>query len=136
MAGLSDVDDDTISSIEGVEQIPDLFMAAKRDYPIHPKHHHLLVELKAPNVPLGRKEIEQVRRYADVISDSSEFDKTSTSWDIFLVSAKASKSVQRDRGQKGLEYGVLWQWETMTVHAFEWSEIIVSFRRACMKRFC
>jgi hypothetical protein len=123
-AGLPDIDDDAIACIEGVEQIPDLFLAAQRDYPVHPKHHHVLVELKAPRVPLGPGEVEQVRRYADVISESPEFDKESTFWDIYLVSAKISDRVAKDRSQKGKEHGVLWQWDMMTVWAFEWSEII------------
>jgi hypothetical protein len=123
-AGLADIDEETVASIQGVEQIPDLFLAAQRDYPIHPKHHHLLVELKAPRVVLGSEETEQVRKYADVISESAEFDKNSTFWDIYLVSAKVSDRVDRDRNQKDKEPGVLWQWETMTVWALEWSEII------------
>ena len=101
-----------------------MFLAAQRDYPFDPKHHHLLVELKAPNVSLGRKEVEQIRKYRDVIDDSHEFDKASTFWDIYLVSSKASESVSKDRHQKGLEHGVVWQGDNMIVWALEWSEII------------
>lgn len=123
-ANLSNITDDEIAQIDGIENIPDLFLAAQRDYPVDPKHHHLLVELKAPSVPLGRKEVEQIRRYRDVIFESHEFDKESTFWDIYLVSSKASGAVEKDRHQKNLEHGIVWQGENMNVWAFEWSEII------------
>ena len=125
LAGLDDSGSDLdVSQIAGVEDIPDLFMVAVRDYPIAPKHHHLLVELKSPKTSLGRKECEQIRRYADTILESHEFDKTSTYWDLFLVSGKVTKEIDRDRNQKDAPHGRLWVWDNCTVWAFEWSELI------------
>jgi hypothetical protein len=127
-AGLTDVSDDEISKIQGAQNIPDLFLAATRDYPLAIKHHHALVELKAPNATLGKNERDQVRRYADTILDSHEFEKKSTHWDIFLVSKKCTKEIERDRNQKNLPHGCLYQWDEMSVWAFEWSEIITKAR--------
>lgn len=127
-ASLSEIDEEALERVTGVADIPDLFLAATRDFPIRPKHHHLLVELKAPNVALGRKEVEQVRRYADTILESHEFDKTSTRWDIFLVSTRCNKEIERDRNQKDKPHGVLFEWDTMTLWALEWSEIITNAR--------
>ncbi len=123
-AGLDDVPDGIIQGIKGIKDIPDLFLAASRDYPVEPKHHHVIVELKAPSVSLGRKEVQQLRRYAECILESHEFDKHSTRWDMFLVSAKANKEIERDRNQKDKPYGCLWEWENMTLWAFEWNEVI------------
>jgi hypothetical protein len=123
-AGLPDVDEAVLNAIEGVDTIPDLFLTATRDYPIQPRHHYILIEIKAPLVSLGTKERDQIRKYAETILDSSEFDKSNTHYDLFLVSGKASKQIDRDRKQKDLPYGCLWQWDEMTVWAFEWSEII------------
>jgi hypothetical protein len=127
-AELTEISDENINSISGIKDIPDLFLAANRDYPIEPKHHHLLVELKAPSVSIGRKEVEQVRRYAETLLESHEFDKRSTRWDIFLVSAKVTSQIDRDRSQKDKLHGVLYEWENMTVWALEWSEIINNAR--------
>lgn len=124
LAGLGDPDISVPDPIKGMDDIPDLFLAASRDYPIMPKHHHVLVEIKAPSVSLGKKERDQIRRYAETIMDASEFDKASTHYDLFLVSAKASKEIDRDRKQKDKPYGCLWEWDNMSVWAFEWSEII------------
>ena len=122
-AGLDDISEERIASIKGVNDIPDLFLASTRDYPVFPKHHHLLVEIKAPTVPLGRKERDQIRRYAETILDSDEFDKTSTHWDLFLVSARVTEEIQRDRTQKDSPHGRLVAWDNMDVWAFEWNEI-------------
>jgi hypothetical protein len=127
LAGL----DPTITDLNGLEggrKIPDLFLAATRDYPVNPKQYHVLVELKAPGVKLGRKEVEQIRKYAEIILESSEFDKTATRWDLFLVSAHATSEIKRDREQKDKPHGCLWDWPNMTVWAFEWSEIISNAR--------
>ena len=124
LAGLGDADDAALDSVKGLDDIPDLFLAASRDYPIKPKHHHVLVEIKAPSVSLGKKERDQIRRYAETILESSEFDKSSTHYDLFLVSARASKEIDRDRNQKDKPYGCLWEWDELSVWAFEWSEII------------
>jgi hypothetical protein len=69
------------------------------------EHHHRLVELKAPSKSLGHKEVEQIRKYADTIVDSHQFDKRSTKWDLFPVSAKATREIHRGRKQKGRPYG-------------------------------
>jgi len=127
-AGLEQVSDGVLQDLAGVKDIPDLFLAATRDYPTQPRHHHLLVERKAPSVSLAKKERDQVRRYADTILESSEFDKTSTHWDIYLVSSEVQKEIERDRNQKDRPHGCLCAWDNMSVWAFEWSEIITRAR--------
>jgi len=127
-AGLPEVDDKALENISGLSDIPDLFLAATRDFPVEPKHHHLLVELKAPGVSLGRTEVEQIRRYADTILESHQFDRTSTRWDIVLVSSRCTREIERDRNQKDKPHGVVYEWENMTLWALEWSELISNAR--------
>jgi Histidine kinase-, DNA gyrase B-, and HSP90-like ATPase len=128
LAKLTDAEDIKLSSVAGVTDIPDLYLASGRDYPFAPKHRHLLVEIKAPSVSLGRQERDQIRRYADTILKSHEFDKENTHWDVFLVSARCTDEIEMDRNQKDSPHGRLWQWESMNVWAFEWSEIITRAR--------
>lgn len=127
-AGLPDVDDKALEEVSGLSDIPDLFLAATRDFPLEPKHHHLLVELKAPVVSLGRAEVEQIRRYADTILESHQFDRASTRWDIVLVSSRCTREIERDRNQKDKPHGVVYEWENMTLWALEWSELITNAR--------
>jgi hypothetical protein len=46
---------------------------------------HLVVELKAPGITLGRKELNQVDDYADTILSKSVFATDKATWDIILV---------------------------------------------------
>jgi hypothetical protein len=129
IADLPSVPDDVLKLVKGGQNIPDLFLAATKDYPSEPKHHHLLVELKAPKVPIGTKELLQARKYANTILDSSEFDKRSASWDIFLVSAEVSNEVERDRRAVDRPFGCVLVWESsLKVWVFQWSEIITAAR--------
>lgn len=46
---------------------------------------HLIVELKAPDIILGRKELDQVEDYANVILKKPVFATDRASWDLILV---------------------------------------------------
>lgn len=52
--GLESIRDAQLQNISGINDIPDLFLAATRDFPVEPKHHHVLVELKAPSMSLKK----------------------------------------------------------------------------------
>jgi len=123
-AGLPPMDEDNFDAIKDVKKIPDLFLCATKEYPTIPRNHHLIVEIKAPIVSIGAKERDQIRKYADIIRKSHEFDKTSTRWDLFVVSSKISDQIDEDRKQKDKKVGCLFEWDNMTIWAFEWSEII------------
>lgn len=113
-----------LDDVEGLGQIPDLFYAAEREYGVHHPTEHLLVEIKAPSVKVGAKEASQVRRYADVVQKSPQFDQTRVEWHLYVISSDLSQQVDEDRNQAGRQSGVLYQWDNMTVWAFRWSEVI------------
>lgn len=46
---------------------------------------HLVVELKAPGITLGRKELNQVEDYANTVLEESVFATDKATWDIILV---------------------------------------------------
>jgi hypothetical protein len=46
---------------------------------------HLIIELKAPDIRLGRKELDQVEDYANVILEKPVFATDKASWDLILV---------------------------------------------------
>ena len=127
-AGLECADELQLASIKALTDIPDLFLASKRDFPVEPKHHHLLVELKAPKVTMGTKELEQVRRYARTIQASSQFEKTTTRWDVVLISAAASAEAEFERNQEGRPAGCVLESKNLTVWALVWSEVITRAR--------
>ena len=127
LAGLRSTETD-LATVAGIVDIPDLFLAAQRDYPTSPQHHHLLVELKAPRVNIGDTEIAQIRRYWSTISQSAEFDKASTRWDLFLVSADVQASVEEQRSMAGLPHGLIYPGKGGNIWVLKWSEIITRAR--------
>lgn len=46
---------------------------------------HLIVELKAPDITLGRRELDQVEDYANTILEKPVFATDKASWDLILV---------------------------------------------------
>jgi len=121
-AGLPEVE--VAAETPGLDQIPDLFLAAQREYGAHHPTDHLLVEIKAPKVNVGTKEEAQIRRYAEVVRKSPEFDQKRVLWDLYVVSSDITDSVEENRNQANREPGVLFQWRGMTVWALKWSEVI------------
>jgi hypothetical protein len=113
-----------MEKVSGLKDIPDLFLASRKAYPVKPKNHHLLVEIKAPRVKLGAKEHGQVARYAKTVSESQEFDKTTTRWDLFLVSAEVSDELDLQRNQNHLPPGVITDAPTLRVWVVTWAELI------------
>ncbi|MBI5068717.1 MAG: ATP-binding protein [Deltaproteobacteria bacterium] len=123
-AGLPDIPEAELKTATGLGDIPDLFLAAKREYPTVPSNRHLLVELKAPSVPLGWKELQQAARYAQTVMASPQFDKAMTAWDVFLVSSDIKPEIDLQRRQKNKEPGLVSEYENATVWVLSWGEII------------
>ena len=126
-AKLDAVSDDVLDSIAGINDIPDLFLAAQRDYPTDPplpKYHRLLVELKRPSVAVGAKEVGQAKRYAQTVLNSAEFDQSATHWDVFVVSSQVTDEIEAERNQKGRQRGCVFDYENVTVVVHSWGEII------------
>lgn len=65
--------------IKGGERITDLFFTQKTFIGAEP--HALIVELKRPKVPIGKKETQQIKDYYDIVKDRPEF----ANWRISLV---------------------------------------------------
>jgi len=65
--------------VEGGERISDLFFTQKTFIGSEP--HALIVELKRPKVSIGKKEIQQIKDYYDIVNARPEFAK----WRISLI---------------------------------------------------
>jgi hypothetical protein len=48
-------------------------------------NRHLVVELKAPGITLGRKELDQVEDYANVVLKNAAFAADKAEWDFILI---------------------------------------------------
>ena len=121
---LAETPDEEMLLIKDVDSIPDLYLTAQRSFPTDPKHHHLIVEIKAPKVKLKSKEVDQIKKYANVIRNSAQLSKNSAVWELFLVSSDLTEDVEADRSQDGRPFGLLQERQGINIWVFRWSELI------------
>lgn len=94
----------------------------------HDRIRHLVVELKAPHVKLGRKELDQVEDYANTVVDTPAFANGRSDWDFILVGTTLDDIVRR-RLIAHRDDGLFWRNADQgkpRVRAFvrTWSEIL------------
>jgi hypothetical protein len=127
LADLPAADEVEISAIKGVQDIPDLFLAARREFPVpEPERscHHVIVELKRPSVKIGGNEVQQINRYGTTLTQSQQFDRLRTQWDIFVVSSEVSTDVDLLRKQRLRPEGCIADADGLRLWALSWGEII------------
>lgn len=111
----------------------DLHLAAK--YQEHDRIRHLIVELKAPTITVGRKELDQIEDYADVIVSTPQFASSTAHWDLILVAGDFDRIAQNRISEDGLELGRVWGptqktgQPKVTAYVRRWRDIIDENRR-------
>lgn len=90
------------------------------------ERHHLIVEIKRPDVPVSFRVMEQVVKYAEAIRTDERFRDVRTKWDFWAVSNDIDEMVRTQTRQKGLERGVFSQPDTgeYRIWAKSWGQII------------
>lgn len=89
----------------------------------------IIVELKHPKIILGYKELEQVKRYKDVILKEDRFNAPNIEWEFYLVGNKYNHQIEseiknlRHNGEKSLVYSV----DNFKIYVKTWSEIFTEF---------
>ncbi|WP_164516833.1 ATP-binding protein [Clostridium transplantifaecale] len=89
----------------------------------------IIVELKHPKVTLGYKELEQVKRYKDVILQEPRFNAPSIEWKFYLVGNKYNNQIENEirnlkhNGERSLVYSV----DNFKIYVKTWSEIFTEF---------
>lgn len=89
----------------------------------------IIVELKHPNIVLGYKELEQVKRYKDVILKEDRFNAPNIEWKFYLVGNKYNNQIENEiknlkyHGEKSLVYSV----DNFKIYVKTWSEIFTEF---------
>lgn len=86
---------------------------------------HLIVELKAPKVSIGSKEVDQIKSYADAVVSDPQFVDNSVRWDFWIVSTDMSSIVKRDADSANTPQGCVVEWDnSVRVRAKTWSDLI------------
>jgi hypothetical protein len=87
---------------------------------------HLVIELKAPSVNVGTKEISQVKSYAHAVAEDPRFASTNTRWQFWVLSTDVTKDGDRERKQRGRPFGLAYEPDDARIQVWikTWGEVI------------
>lgn len=83
--------------------------------------HHLIIELKRPNVKIGLKEVTQTIQYADAIRNDSRFSMTKAKWTFIAISLERDMSLESWYAE--IENGIITKKDSYEILAKTWAEI-------------
>ncbi len=95
---------------------------------------HLIVELKAPKVPIRQKELTQVENYAQAVAADSRFDKATTRWVFWALSRKIDDDYCGLRQIKHAPDGVVVESGNIVIWVRTWASLFKE-NRARLKFF-
>lgn len=115
-------------SIDHPDKQKEMDIFAVRQDVTNDKYTNIVVELKRPSVRLGYKELEQVKRYMNVIMNEARFNAPNVEWIFYLVGNKFDTSGciegeienSRNHGEKSLAFKT----NRYKIYVKTWSEVI------------
>ncbi len=85
---------------------------------------HLVIELKAPKVRIGHKQVGQVKSYAEAVASDPQFADAEVQWDFWVISTEMDEVVRKDASQPNEPAGRIANWGNVRVWAKTWAEIV------------
>jgi hypothetical protein len=87
---------------------------------------HLVIELKAPSVNIGTKEITQIKSYAHAVAEDPRFASTNTRWQFWVLSTDVTKDGDRERKQRGRPFGLAYEADDAPIQVWikTWGEVV------------
>lgn len=133
LEGLPEKDAVPVKRWDGKSGRVDLHLAARAQQ--FDRVRHLIVELKAPDVPIGRRELDQVEDYANAIATNPQFAGSTAQWDIILVGARLDDVAKNRIHPDGQDVGRFWAPEPkpgaprVTAYVRQWRDVIDENKR-------
>ena len=133
---LSGLSDDAVAPVrrwDGKSGRVDLHLAARARE--HDRIRHLIVELKAPGVLIGRRQLDQIEDYANAISSNPLFRGATGQWDLILVGTEIDDLVRKRIFSDETELGKFWGPELepgeprVTAYVRRWRDVLDENRR-------
>lgn len=84
----------------------------------------LVIELKRPNVRVGKKELDQIKGYARAIVDDPQYSGVDCKWRFYLITYEYSDKILRDIRQKDKPEGLADDHHDYEVWVKNWGEIL------------
>lgn len=108
---------------DGSDAIPDLVLG-RRLQTNADSFEQLVVELKRPKHKLDDDDVSQLRSYASAIVNDESFAQPNVKWDFWLVGNETTRTVDEQRRQPHLPYGVVQDTGLYRIVVKQWSELI------------
>ena len=128
LIGDDTVIDAPVKRLDGKTGIVDLMLSRTIARNHADESEHLVVELKAPSVKIGQKEIGQIENYAFAVAEDERFRHIKTKWTFWAISTDLDDFAKRKRNQKGFSDGVIYRSDDsssadITILVKTWSEV-------------
>ena len=122
--GIEIVTDTPVKRLDDSVGIVDLMLTRNiaRNHPT--EREHLVVELKAPKVKIGQKEINQIESYAFAVADDERFNTIDTNWHFWIISNELDSYAKHRLSNEKLDRGILHSASGITIWVKTWGELI------------
>lgn len=88
------------------------------------RREHLVIELKAPSVPIGDEELLQINKYATAVAQDPRFNTVDVRWDFYVVSAKVTGTALLQQESDDRPYGQVTNAKGVRVWVLTWAEVL------------
>jgi hypothetical protein len=118
---------ESVKRLDGSVGIVDLMLS--RSVPRNHSHEleHLIVELKAPRVKIGEKEIMQIKNYAFAVAKDERFKGLDTIWHFWVISNDIDEYAEMELSQEKYENGIIFKSnkpKNITIWIKTWSQLL------------
>lgn len=127
LSRLDVVINDPVLRVDGRKGIVDLMLSRQIPRNHGNEREHLVVELKRPNVKIGKKEIDQIESYALVVAKDERFRGVDTKWHFLIISNDYDDYADIKLNAEGNKGGVLFRFTKnmdVTVWLKTWSLLL------------
>lgn len=110
---------------------PDIFLCTRHNVPSNNDviQENIIVELKRPNVKIGKKEFQQIENYKDFIIQSSEFNSVSRKWKFLLIGKDVDEFIKNKYKTAKTNTRLLVETndENYEIYVMTWDDIFTGF---------
>lgn len=85
---------------------------------------HLVIELKAPKVVLGKKEVNQIEEYAFAVVDDDRFKKNNVRWTFWVISDSMDSFAENRIHENEYQLGTIHRKGNVVIAIKKWSHVL------------
>ena len=85
---------------------------------------HLVVELKAPRVKIGKKEVNQIEEYAFSVMEDERFKRNCVRWTFWVISDDMDNFAEKRILEQEQQYGTIYRKGNCVIAIKSWSQVI------------